>query len=50
MLGRVAVALVAASALVGFVAPDTDGWRLVQVTLALGAAIAYFIALARSPD
>jgi hypothetical protein len=50
VLGRVAVALVVASAAVGFVAPSTTGWRTLQVALAVAAAIAYFAALIRSPD
>lgn len=49
-LGRVAVVLVVGSALVGFAAPDTDAWRVLQVALALGAAVAYFAGLVRSPD
>jgi hypothetical protein len=50
VLGRVAVALVVASAAVGFVAPATTGWRSLQVALAVGAAVAYLAGLVRSPD
>ncbi len=49
-LGRVAVVLVVAAALVGFVAPRTDGWLVVQATLAVLATAAYLVALVRSPD
>jgi hypothetical protein len=50
VLGRIAVALVVASAATGFVAPATAGWRALQVALAVAAAIAYLTALIRSPD
>ncbi|HET9288194.1 MAG TPA: hypothetical protein VFO26_11605 [Gaiella sp.] len=50
VLGRVAVALVVASAATGFLAPASTGWRTLQVSLAVAAAIAYLAALMRSPD
>ena len=50
VLGRVAVVLVVAAALVGFVAPRTDVWLAVQATLAVLATAAYLVALVRSPD
>ena len=49
-LGRVAVVLVVGSAAVGFLSPGTGWWRVAQIALALGAAVAYLTALALSPD
>jgi len=49
-LGRLAVVLVVAAALVGFAAPREGVWLAVQATLVLGATAAYLLALVRSPD
>jgi len=49
-LGRLAVVLVAAAALVGFAAPREGVWLAVQATLVVGATAAYLLALVRSPD
>jgi len=50
VLGRVAVALVVAAAVVGFAAPQTDAWLAVQATLVVLATGFYLLALVRSPD
>lgn len=49
-LGRLAVVLVVAAALVGFTAPREPAWIVVQAALVLGATAAYLLALVRSPD
>lgn len=48
--GRLAVALVALAALVGFTAPREGGWLAVQAALVVAAAAAYLVGLLRSPD
>jgi len=49
-LGRVAVALVVAAAIVGFVTPRQGVGLAVQAALVICAAAAYLVALVRSPD
>ena len=48
--GKVAVVLVVASALVGFATHGGGNWHAVQAALLVGAAAAYLLGLARSPD
>ncbi len=50
LLGGVAVALVASSAIVGFATHGSGGWHAVQAALLIGGAAAYLVGLARSPD
>lgn len=49
-LGRLAVVLVAAAALLGFAAPRETAWLVVQTGLVVAATAAYLVALVRSPD
>ena len=48
--GAIAVTLIACSAIVGFTTHGTGSWHAVQGALLLGAAAAYLLGLARSPD
>lgn len=48
--GAVAVTLVAASAIVGFVTHGSVGWHAVQAALLVGGAATYLVGLVRSPD
>ena len=50
VLGRIAVVLVGAAALVGFAAPRTNSWLALQAALVCLATAAYLVALVRSPD
>lgn len=48
--GAVAVGLIAAAAIIGFVTHGSGGWHAVQaILLAVGAAV-YLLGLVRSPD
>ena len=49
-LGRVAVALVVAAAIVGFAGPDNRTWFVLQATLVGAAVLVYLVGLVRSPD
>ena len=49
-LGRVAVVLVVAAAVVGFAGPDGGAWVVLQAALVGAATLAYLVALVRSPD
>jgi len=46
----IAVALIASSAIVGFTTHGGGNWHAVQAALLVGAAAAYLLGLARSPD
>ena len=48
--GVIAVALIASSAIVGFTTHGSGNWHVVQAALLVGAAAAYLLGLARSPD
>jgi hypothetical protein len=48
--GAIAVALIVCSAIVGFTTHGSGSWHAVQAALLLGAAAAYLLGLARSPD
>ena len=48
--GAIAVALVASSAIVGFLTHGTGGWHAVQAALLVCGAAAYLVGLVRSPD
>lgn len=49
-LGRVAVALVVAAAIVGFAGPGEGAWLALQAALVGAAVLAYVVGLVRSPD
>ena len=48
--GAVAVALLVASAIVGFATHGSGAWHAVEAVLAVGGAAAYLLGLVRSPD
>jgi len=48
--GAVAVALVASSAIVGFLTHGDGSWHAVQAALLVCGAAAYLVGLVRSPD